>query len=361
MPSSNHSRVKSSAAAGVLANSSSIPDQGRRYRRRATVAGTPSQKLTWEFPGGPGDGTSTPKSRVDTVSRDASTINLALVSQLLSENKLDTATYGVTESRDGFFDAFFLRPPAVDYAELMEAIEPTLPDSFRGQGSFSVRRVLLKQWRGLKVVAVEIFTTRSGLLVFKSFLAFYIAYVLCLVPVVREWLGPYNYMMAVSTIINHPGRTVGSQIDGAVLTTIGTAAGLGWGAVGMLLSTSTVDARVGYAGVLALFLAVFMGFIAFMRSYFIRLYQLVICGGMAIIYTCLAEADGQVVKWAKIYDYAIPWLLGQAIALTVCLVVYPDAGARPLAEAFHRAFAVMLVGYASCAKMTLFELSAYTA
>lgn len=346
MPTSNHSRAKSAAATGPFAKSSSIPSQGRRFRRRATVTGTPGQKLTWEVPSGAGDGADTPKSRVDPVSREASTINLALVTQLLSENTLDTETYGVTESRDGFFDAFFLRPPPVERAELMESIKPTLPDAFRGRGPFSVQKVLEKQWRGIKGVAVEAFTTRSGLLTFKSFLAFYITYVLCLVPVVRQWLGPYNYMMVVSAIINHPGRTVGSQIDGAVLTTIGTAAGLGWGAVGLLLSTSTAYAQIGFAGVLALFLALFMGFIAFMRSYFIRLYQLVICGGMAIIYTCLAEVDGKVVKWEKIYHYAIPWLLGQAIALTVCLVVYPDAGARPLAEVFHRAFGVMLVGFA---------------
>lgn len=357
MPTSNHSRTKSAAATGLFAKSSAIPPQGRRSRRRATITGAPSQKLTWEIPSGGDDGTDTPKSRV--VSRDASTINLALVSQLLSENKLDTDTYGVTESRDGFFDAFFLRPPTVGHAELMESIEPTLPDAFRGQGSFSAQKILRKQWRGVKGVAVEVFTTRSGLLVFKSFLAFYIAYVLCLVPVVREWLGPYNYMMVVSAILNHPGRTVGSQIDGAVLTTIGTAAGLGWGAVGLLLSTSTDDAKLGYAAVLALFLALFMAFIAFMRSYFIRLYQLVICGGMAIIYTCLAEVDGKVVKWAKIYHYAIPWLLGQAIALVVCFVVYPDAGARPLAEVFHRAFGVMLVGFAHTQSAPILRRCAY--
>lgn len=341
---SNHSRTRSAFAANAavpLARTTSTASRHSRSRRRATVSGAPNQKLTWGLP--PDDGASTPKPPADNVSREASTINLALIAQLLTENKLDTDTYGVTEARDGFFDAFFLQPPSVEYDELLESVEPTLPKGFRSTGPFSVQKFVRRKWDDVKAIAVEIFTTRSGLLLFKSFLAFYIAYVLCLVPTIREWLGRYSYIMAVSTIVNHPGRTVGSQIDGTVLTTIGTAIGLGWGAVGLALSTSTSDAQTGFAGVLALFLAVFMGFIAFMRSYFIRLYQLVICGGMAIIYTCLAEVDGQQVKWSKIYGYAIPWLLGQAIALVVCLVVYPDAGARPLAEVFHRAFGVMLV------------------
>lgn len=344
---SNHNRARSAFAANAavpLPGTTSATSHRDRSGRRATVTGAPPQKLTWGLPAG--DGASTPKSRMDTVSREASTINLALIAQLLSENRMDTDTYGVTESRDGFFDAFFLHPPSVEYAELLESVQPTLPKVFRARGPSSGRNFLGRQWDDVKAVAVEVFTTRSGLLLFKSFLAFYIAYVLCLVPTVREWLGRYSYIMAVSTIVNHPGRTVGSQIDGAVLTTIGTAAGLGWGAVGLLLSTSTRDAQIGYAGVLASFLAVFMAFVAFMRSYFIRLYQLVLCGGMAIIYTCLAEVDGQKVKWSKIYGYAIPWMLGQAIALAVCLIVYPDAGARPLAEVFHRAFGVMLVGRA---------------
>lgn len=339
----NHARTKSEFATNSGSSLTNLPSfsRGSRPRRRATISGGSDPTISFEIPSG--DETPPPRPRPDTISREASTINLALVAQLLAESKLDTDTYGITERRDGFFDAFFLKPPSVEYSELMQTVDPTLPDVFRARGSFSVPKMLKKQYAGVKAIAVEVFTTRSGLLLLKSFLAVYIAYILCLIPTVREWLGPYNYMMVVSVIMNHPGRTVGSQIDGTVLSTVGTAAGLGWGAVGLLLSTSTDNARMGFAGVLALFLAIFMAFIAFMRSYFIRLYQLVLCGGIAIVYTCLAEVDGQQVRWSKIYAYAIPWLLGTAISLAVCLIVYPDAGARPLAEVFHRAFGVMLV------------------
>jgi hypothetical protein len=186
-------------------------------------------------------------------------------------------------------------------------------------------------------------TTRVGIRLFKAFLAFFIAYILCLVPTIRDWLGRYNYVMVVSTIVNHPARTVGSQIDGAVLTTIGTAAGLGWGVVALLLSTSTLAASAGYGGILALFLALFMTIIALMRSFLERLYQGVLCAGIAITFTCLAETSSRNVEWPKLRSYAVPWMLGQAIALLVNCLLFPDAGARPLAATLHDFFGIAQV------------------
>ena len=56
--------------------------------------------------------------------------------------------------------------------------------------------------------------------------------------------------MAISVIVNHPGRPIGSQIDGAFMTVLGTFAGLGWGALALYVSTSTGPARSGYGGIL---------------------------------------------------------------------------------------------------------------
>lgn len=305
-------------------------------RRRATVSGPRPHRDSWDE--ARRDGTLTPPPERSSVSRASSAVNLALIEELLEDTMSETDTYDIHESRDGFFDAFFLKPPKIDYAELMEGVESTLPENMRPQNVFSVYRYLRRQWTGIQDAFTDAFETRAGLLTCKSFIAFYIAYFLCLSPPIRFWLGRYSYMMVVSTIINHPGRTIGSQIDGAVLTILGMAAGLGWGAVGLQLSTFTPWV---YGVMLAVFLAIFMAFIAYLRSYFIRLYQLVLCAGMAICYTCLADVDGGKVKWAKIYEYAIPWGLGQAIAFVVCLCISPDAGALPMAEVFHKAFLAM--------------------
>lgn len=254
-------------------------------------------------------------------------------------------TFGVSEMRDNFFDAYFSPPRPVDREELMEQAERTLPYAFRKKDPLSLTNFFPRQWHELKSLVRRITTTRAGIKLLKSFLAFFIAYVLCLVPAVRSWLGRYDYIMVISAIMNHSGRSLGAQVEGAIFTILGTATGLGWGALGLWLSTSSAAARTGFGGILALFLFIYIFLIACIRSYYIRTYQLVICAGIAISYTCLAEVSGDSVSWSKLLSYGLPWVIGQAIALVPCILVFPDAGARPLAVALHNAFEVMMVGY----------------
>ncbi|KAI0009199.1 hypothetical protein F4779DRAFT_583621 [Xylariaceae sp. FL0662B] len=253
-------------------------------------------------------------------------------------------SYGLTELRDSFFDAIFLPPQEYDPEDLKKQAELTLPYAFRKKDPLSLSNFLPKQWHEIRGVVRRVTTTRAGIKLLKSFLAFFIAYILCLIPRVRTELGRYSYVMVISTIINHPGRTLGAQVDGTVLTILGTATGLGWGAFGLWVSTATASARIGYGGILAVFLFLYIFAIACLRSYYIRTYQLVICAGIAISYTCLAEVSGIQVTWSKLFDYGIPWVIGQAIALVVCCTVAPDAGARPLAVSLHHAFDVMVEG-----------------
>jgi Putative ER transporter, 6TM, N-terminal len=262
---------------------------------------------------------------------------------LLQDLNLDLETYGVEELRDGFFDASFFKPPKVDREDLMKDAEYTLPAAFKKRNPLSPKAFLPGQWHSIKEVARAVTTTRAGIKLTKSFLAFFIAYILCLVPSIRIWLGRYSYIMVLSTILNHPGRTIGAQIDGAFLTIIGTATGLGWGAFALWLSDSTPVAMRGYGGILAAFLVLFMGTIAALRSYYIRMYQMVLCAGIAVIYTCLANTS-EAIAWRKLFSYGIPWLFGQALSLLICCTFFPDAGARSLAVALHNAFQVMQEG-----------------
>jgi hypothetical protein len=262
---------------------------------------------------------------------------------LLQDLNLELETYGVDEFRDGFFDAMFTKPPKADGEDLMRMAEYTLPAAFRKRHPLSPAGFLPKQWHEIQGVFRRVTTTRAGIKLLKSFLAYFIAYIICLVPVTGSWLGRFNYIMALSTIINHPGRTIGAQIDGTFLTILGTASGLGWGALALYISDSSSPAAAGYGGVLATFLVIFMGTMGALRSYFIRLYQFVLCAGIAVIFTCLADTS-RTVNWPKLLDYGIPWLFGQAMSFVICCTVFPDAGARPLAVALHDTFAIMQDG-----------------
>ncbi|ETS78266.1 hypothetical protein PFICI_10328 [Pestalotiopsis fici W106-1] len=253
-------------------------------------------------------------------------------------------TYGVFELRDGFFDAVFYPPEQVDLDDLMWHAKLTLPYAFRKQDPLSITNFLPRQCHEVKSVLRKVTQTRAGIKLLKSFLGFFIAYILCLVPSIRSWLGQHSYIMPISAILNHPGRALGAQVEGTILTIIGTAAGLGWGAFGLWLSSVTSSARVGFGGILATFLCIFIFVIACLRSYYIRTYQMIICAGIAVCYTCLADVSGDGVTWSKLLHYGVPWALGQAIALLPCVLVAPDAGARPLAVALHNAFSVMVDG-----------------
>ncbi|KAI0467529.1 hypothetical protein F4859DRAFT_493628 [Xylaria cf. heliscus] len=281
----------------------------------------------------------------DTHGSDEPSIPIARAPYLTSEEEnFIEKTHGIGEKRDGFFDAVFLPPEHVDRQTLANYAAETLPLAFRKKNPLSLTHFFPRQCHEAWSVIRRVVTTRSGIKLLKSFLGFFITYILCLIPAVRERFGRYSYIMVISAILNHPGRTLGAQVDGTVLTILGTATGLGWGAFGLWVSISTATARVSFGAILAVFLFVFIFVIACFRSYYIRTYQLVICAGIAISYTCLAEISGTEVSWIKLLDYGIPWLVGQAVALAVCIIVAPDAGSRPLAVGIHQIFGTMLDG-----------------
>lgn len=258
----------------------------------------------------------------------ASTSHIQL-EHLLPPSDADLDTYGVEELRDGFFDAAFFRPRRRRHSDLMRKASLTLPAGFQKHHPLSFRWFVPQQLHEVKKFFIQISTSRAGIKLLKSFLGFFVAYVICLIPASRDWLGRYNYIIVISAIINHPGRAIGSQIDGAVLTILGTVAGLGWGSLALFASTSTPVARDGYGGVLATFLVLFTAIIAWLRCVFLRFYQFVLCAGIAICYTCLADTS-QTVGWIKVFDYGIPWVLGQAVCLAVSILVFPEAGSRQI-------------------------------
>ncbi|KAF5251498.1 hypothetical protein FANTH_3429 [Fusarium anthophilum] len=273
--------------------------------------------------------------------RSPSVMSIMQIDQIISDDRMNMETYGVAEMRDGFFDALFLKPDPIDPDEVVERSKASLPKEFEKSHPLSAKHFLPRQLHEFKSVMRKVATTRAGIQLLKSFLAFFIAYVLCLIQPVHAWLGYNDYIMVVSTIINHPGRNFGSQVDGTVGTIIGTAAGLAWGYVAILISESTSDALKAYGWILIVVSAVFFAGIALIRSIFIRLYQTVLCAGIALAFTTLGLTDDNAFTWHKPLQYGIPWLLGQAIALAVNCLVFPDAGNRLLAVAFHKSFNTM--------------------
>ena len=249
---------------------------------------------------------------------------------LLRAEDADLNDYGVEELRDGFFDASFYKPLERHPTNDTKQASATLLASFQKVHPLSASRFIPQQIKGVRDFVQKITTSRAGVKLFKSFLGFLICYIICLIPASRDWLGGYNYIIAVSAIVNHPGRKVGSQIDGAVLTISGTIAGLGWGSLALYVSTSSAPARNGHGGIIATFLAVFTITIGWLRCVYLRFYQAVLCAGFAIFFVCLSDSS-ETVGWSKVFDYGVPFVLGQAVCFLVAIVVFPDSGSRSLA------------------------------
>ena len=275
---------------------------------------------------------STDKRPSGSISRSqrASTTHLQL-QQLRQAIDVDLDTYGLSELRDGFFDASFHKPLTRDIEfDVEDDLKKHLPPAFRRYHPLSIKRFVPQQWREFREFVTQLQKFSLGIKMLKSFLGYFITYIICLIPISRNWLGRYNYIMVISAIVNHSGRPLGSQIDGAFMTILGTVAGLGWGSLALYVSTSTGPARLGYGGVLATFLVIFAAAIAWLRCMFMRFFQAVICAGIAICYTCLADTS-DAVGWRKLFNYGIPWLFGQALCLIVSACVFPDTGSRSLA------------------------------
>ena len=249
---------------------------------------------------------------------------------LLGGVDVELEAYGIDELRDGFFDASFNRPIQPDREVMSRRASETLPLPLIPGKHLSILRSGQQQILLLVRTVKHIASSRSGIKLSKSFLGFFISYILCLVPATKAWLGSYSYIVAISAIINHSGRSVGSQIDGAIMTTLGTLVGLLWGILACYAATYSPNTTYGYGAVLAVFFLSFTALLGWLRCYFLRFYQAVICAGIATCYTCLADTFYDE-RWLRFTQYIIPWLLGQAITLLVCVVIFPAAGTRPVA------------------------------
>jgi hypothetical protein len=261
-----------------------------------------------------------------------STFHLQHLLESLEMDQYDT--FGLEELRDGFFDATFYRSTALHGSEDEdEDDDSTFVVNF---GRF-LRKTMRAQLEDCKYFFTTTFGTREGIHLAKSFLGYFITYILCLIPKTQPLLGKYSYWATIAALINHAGRTVGAQIDGTVGCIVGGALGLGVGALSLEVASSTAVSRAAYGGILAAFLVPILGIFSWIRCGVLRFYQAMITAGLALIFLSLVGTQdiGQTGKWRRsvIREFAIPWMIGLGICLVVNMCLYPETGGRAVAYA----------------------------
>ncbi|RPA99290.1 hypothetical protein L873DRAFT_915094 [Choiromyces venosus 120613-1] len=283
--------------------------------------------------------TSGARTPIDPSSPRASVSTLQL-QHLLENLELDQYnTYGVEELRDGLFDASFYRP----IEQNSDEAEPFLPpEIFTFKRPWSSSKSLIHSLaEDVKFFFRLTFKTEQGFSLAKSFLAYFVGYILCLVPRSRGWLGRYPYWITVAILFTHPGRTLGAQIDATVACSIGAAFGLAVGSLALEVASSTHKAQVGHGGVIAVFWVLFIGAASWIRCSLMKLYQSMISVGLAVIFLCLVGSDAidSTGNWDPniLWEFGIPWVVGLGICLIINIVIRPDAGGKAVAAALHKA------------------------
>lgn len=283
----------------------------------------------------PVSGVSSPRPSM----RSISTARLHALLENLELEQYDT--FDVEELRDGFFDAAFYRPKKgrrnsrrFSESGTNTPVLPAEQTTFSKPSPLNLKAFLKAQKDDLWWFFDQAFTTRLGLNVFKSALAYWIAFVLNIIPTLNNWLGRYPYFAVIAVILNHPGRSFGSQLEGTILCCLGPALGLAFGTLAQELAHISNPAYAGKAGILTCFMIIVTFIAAWIRCYWLRLYQLTITALVAFFFVLLELTDEDGVGWwrrEKLRDFAVPWGIGIALCQIINLVVFPSTGSRDIA------------------------------
>ncbi|KAK6495322.1 hypothetical protein TWF481_003346 [Arthrobotrys musiformis] len=247
----------------------------------------------------------------------------------------DLEDYGVEELRDGFFDASFYKMARKELA--------TAKQKRKIRSPFSLRKFVQLQKDGIQRFFWSIKHPKRRSALMRAVTGYMVAYILCLVPAIRTWLGQYHYIMIIATIVNHAGRSIGSQIEGTAATITGAGIGIGAGLLALWISTVSGPARNSYGAFLAVCVLITLPMLAWARARFARVFQLCISAGFALFFM-VCERVGPIPLYRKAWEFGIPWVLGMVIAQITNVLLFPNPGNVQLARALHKALDAAIGG-----------------
>ncbi|CAN6671569.1 protein Bre4p [Trichomonascus vanleenenianus] len=243
------------------------------------------------------------------------------MNKILGQEEGYRMTYGLEELRDGFFDAIFVKPTLLEVATRRAIEQGHLPE----QQPPDVDRFSVRLRAGILQSIRRLLYEKDGQVLLKAFLAYLICYVLCLIGPTKQWLGRYSFFAPLAAVLNHSGRTVGSQLEITFESIIGMAFGLGWGSLTMYIASATSVSRSGYGGIYATSMIVALACFSWIRAHFIRMFHGVLTLCITVIFMNLAEIS-EVANWYKAKEFAVPYLIGFAVTVVVNIFVFPDTG-----------------------------------
>lgn len=227
--------------------------------------------------------------------------------------------FGLEEFRDGFFDAIY---SPISFIEKL-AYESVSQESEAMAIAEKSPSLYTSAISSLRMVVYSMMSPHNGVKLFKAFITYFVAYILCVIGPVGRWLGHYRLFFPLACVLHQAAHSSGSQIEIFIQCAGGIALGLGVGSLSYFVSTSTQSAQSGYGGLQAVSV-VFMTFlVAWVRASFIRLYHGMIAFHMAHLFMAVVNVS-EIRDWYRVRLFAVPYGLGVALTLVLNLLIVPD-------------------------------------
>ena len=146
-------------------------------------------------------------------------------------------------------------------------------------------------------------------------------------PHSSQWLGPAGYLGTIVTVFGHPGRRFGQMAEALVLIIAGMMVGVGWGVLGLWLSSLLHDEGEGKGeatgfAVRGVFFAVAAMLHGYFRSKTPRLFLGVLV--MVFIVTVMLTTTAREVTPPLVTQILWPILIAVAVLVVVNVGVFPE-------------------------------------
>ncbi|CAI4057028.1 Bre4p SKDI_04G0170 [Saccharomyces kudriavzevii IFO 1802] len=270
--------------------------------------------------------------------------SVASLSQMRLENLTkdkhweEVEDFGLEELRDGFFDAAFTKPDSKSRSYNSNVDDDDGAARKKSQSSFS--KFYLYVWAVIykPIVHFPRDLRDNWASIFKFFVAYFIAMVICVIRPSGKWVGhEFRYFLPIAVLIHHPVRNIGVQLEMTVSSVIGAGFGLGWSALAWYVSTATKPTANYQGGILFQSLTMALLLAIWVRSVYRRLFYLTLSFSMSIIFTHTVRLASSKLdlKWQVFWDFGISYLFGILLSLLVCICVSPHSGNAELMEHYN--------------------------
>lgn len=174
--------------------------------------------------------------------------------------------------------------------------------------------------------------------ILKCTIAFFISTLFSTVHPIARALGQAPFIVSSGCLLSHPGRTVGSQLDATITSTLGAVSAIVYGLAGVAAATSYnakhPDSHAG-AIINCMFLVVGVFAAQTLRQKFPKLFFFSLQFMIVILFTMVYSVGLTEIPLTLSTQFGLPFLIGSFVSLFINLVLWPETAMDGLGKIKH--------------------------